>query len=287
MFDTHCHLQFGAFEGREEEVLSRARETGITHIVMPGTDVSTSQKAVALAARLDNAYAAVGIHPHHVFEASIKGEESNVKYQMSNVQRDIDEIEKLLTEPKVVAVGETGVDRYYYRQTKYANYHIDESFINHQKEALKLQIRLAIKHDKSLILHNREAKQDLFEAVSEAWDSKLEGQTVLHCCEPDPALLAFAREHKMYIGVDGDVTYSQKKQVFHRAVPLEILVLETDSPFLTPLPYRLELDKKGRRPHNEPKNLAVIAAHIAEMHGVSLKEVVEKTTANALRLFRI
>ncbi|MBI4226565.1 TatD family hydrolase, partial [Candidatus Roizmanbacteria bacterium] len=253
MFDTHCHLNFKAFsttgrspfgrDDRVEEVINNAKKVGVNYFVVPGTDIDTSKKAVEIAKKYDGVYAAVGIHPHHIYLYQT----SNFKYQkdrfniknktmshpgfisprltrfqdrlskkqmLNQVQHDILRIEKLLTNPRVVAVGEVGVDRHYYNKTKYADYRIDESFIGLQKEFLRRQIELAIKYDKSLILHNREAKKDLLDILLEVWSEKLEGKTVFHCCEPDfvetghaPSLLHFAKKHNIYIGVDGDVTY--------------------------------------------------------------------------------
>lgn len=286
MFDTHCHLQFEAFQKTADEVVERAEQAGITQIMVPSTDVVTSKKAVEIAQDRTNVHAAVGIHPHHIFQYQILNIK-NKKYK-SNIKNDLEEIEKLLQNKNVLAVGEIGVDRYYYRKTRHINYQITEEFITLQKEVLRTQIDLALKYKKSLILHNREAKADLLEVLRELRVSELTGlggRTVFHCCEPDKDLLEYAQEHKFFIGVDGDVTYSDKKAAFIKTVPLEMLVLETDSPFLTPEPYRSQVDKKGRRPKNEPKNLKLIAEYIAHLRGVPVEKVISQTTENANKLF--
>ena len=287
-FDTHCHLNFKAFEGRVEEVIKAAKDNGVNNIIVPGTDLETSKKAVEIAKNYSpepfdfaqdklrrGIYAAVGIHPHHVYQYQ-KSKIKDQKYIL-NIKNDLGEIEKLLNNHKIVAVGEIGIDKHSYQKTKYKDYQVDPELVKGQKEFLKEQIKLAIKYDKSLILHNREAKKDTLEVLNEVWDKKLEGKTVFHCCEPDEELLEFAKRQKMFIGVDGDVTYRIEKQEFIRKVPLEMLVLETDSPYLSPL----------RKFPNEPKNIKVIAEFIAKLKNVSLKEVEEKTTNNARILFGI
>ncbi|MBI2641100.1 TatD family hydrolase [Candidatus Roizmanbacteria bacterium] len=278
MFDTHCHLNFKTFDGKVSEVVERAKKAGIRHIIIPGTDIQTSKKAVELTTQFDNVYAAVGIHPHHIYSY-------NVERKTWNVKKELAEVEKLLTHPKVVAVGEVGIDRHYYDKTKYTEYRIDETFINQQKVFLRLQIDLALQYKKSLILHNREAKKDTLSILREVWDKSIEGRSVFHCCEPDGELLDFAKQHNMCIGVDGDITYRKDKQEFIKKVPLEMLVLETDSPFLHPEPLRSQ--PRATRGPNEPKNLKLIAEFIAKILHISLKELAEVTEENSKRLFAV
>ncbi len=275
MFDTHCHLNFSRFQGKVDAVVGDALVQGVTHILVPGTDVESSQRAVDIANQYENAYAAVGIHPHHVYKFGVMNYEFGEKIDSSLI-----EIEQLLKRDKVVAVGEVGVDRHPYRTTKYKPYSVDEKFIELQKELLMRQIDLALQYDKSLILHNREAKQDLYAALGECWDDRLRGKTVFHCCEPDEELLAFAREHDIYIGIDGDITYTPEKQEFVKKVPLDKLVLETDAPFLLPEPLRSQ-----KRFPNEPKNLVLIAEFIAEILKVPFDKLTEITMENSKRVF--
>jgi TatD DNase family protein len=302
LIDTHCHLNFKAFstkdrwssgpDGKVEEVIRAAKRAGVNYIVVPGTDVETSKKAVEIAEKYPEVYAAVGIHPHHVFEIfktqvsffSTVSSRSAGPRRLSKKQKpslylsELKNIEKLLTHPKVVAIGEVGIDRHIYRKTKYQDYKIEEKFIELQKEFLKEQIKLAVKYDKSLILHSREAKKDTLEVLSEPALSKaLAGKAVFHCCEPDEEILGFAIDHKIFIGVDGDITYRKDKQEFIKKVPLEMLVLETDSPFLSP-------DQKSM---NEPKNIKPIAEFIAKLLNCSLDSLSKQTTENAKRLFKI
>ncbi len=271
MFDTHCHLNFSRFKKNVADVIQRAININVTHITVPGTDIATSQKAIEVATGHETMYAAVGIHPHHVYEMK----------DMS-IHNHLVEIEKLISHEKVVAVGEVGIDRHVYENTKYAAYNVDESFIEIQKKLFKELVLLAIKYKKSLIVHNREAKQDLLGMLDSIWETSLENHTVFHCCEPDEELLAFAQEHKMFIGVDGDLTYWQEKQNFIKKVPLSMLVLETDSPFLLPEPLRTQ-----RLFPNEPKNIPIIAEKIAELKNINKEEVMRQTFENSLQLFQL
>ncbi|OGK09684.1 hypothetical protein A2767_07510 [Candidatus Roizmanbacteria bacterium RIFCSPHIGHO2_01_FULL_35_10] len=279
MFDTHCHLNFKAFEGRVEEVIDNAKKAGINSIVVPGTDLESSKKAVEISERFDQVYAAVGIHPHHVFEI-----QSNNDSGQAGMTKEMQEIEKLLTHKKVVAIGEIGLDRHYYNKTKYPDYKIDESFLELQKDFLRKQIELAIKYKKSIIFHNREARKDFLETLTDYRSLITDYRCVFHCCEPDQALLEYAIRHKIFIGVDGDITYRKDKQEFIKTVPLKMLVLETDSPLL--LPIQLRGDNK-RRPANEPKNLKLIADFIAEIIGIKVETLEKITVENSGKLFKI
>lgn len=280
MFDTHCHLNFSAFEDRVEQVVKEAKNYGIEYFVIPGTDIETSKKAIKIAEKFNSVYAAVGIHPHHVKEI----QNSEFKSQNENVKSKIEEIKKLLKHPKVVAVGEIGLDRYVYKKTKYENYQIDEEFINLQKRFFLEQLKLARKYKKTVIIHNRQAKKDLLELLN-TYYSLLDTKIVFHCCEPDDDLLNFAIKNNIFIGIDGDVTYNQKKQEFVKKIPLSLLVLETDSPFLKPrVTSLLRLDKDTP---NEPKNILIIAQFLAQLLKVPEEKLKLKTFKNSLKLFNI
>lgn len=268
LIDTHCHLNFKAFDGRLEEIICNAKKAGIERIVVPGTDFNTSLKAIEIAERFDGVYAAVGIHPHHVKKYQI----SNIKYQ-----KDLKKIERLLNHPKVVAVGEIGLDRHVYEKTKYENYQINEEFIELQKYFFIEQIKLAKKYKKSVIIHNRQAKKDILKILTDLIDSAdlTDYRLVFHCCEPDEDLLDFAIKNKIFIGVDGDVVYWREKQEFIKKVHLDLLVLETDAPFLSPF----------KKFPNEPKNIAFIAEFIAKLLNCSTEKIKKTTTKNAEKLF--
>ncbi len=288
MFDTHCHLNFKAFKKNLDEVVSRAHKSEVKNIVVPGTDVKTSKRGVEIVANLDGVYAAVGIHPHHVYKyLSRHPERSEGSHKVDPsvamlLQDDITTIESLLSHPKVVAVGEIGLDNHTYENTVYQDYQVDLRFLGLQKELFQKQIDLTIKFKKSLILHNREARDDFLQILREKWVEDLEYRTVFHCCEPDEILLEFAKEHHIFIGVDGDITYSKKKQEFIKKVPLGMLVLETDSPFLLPEPLKSE-----KKYPNEPANIAVIAKFISQLSGIDIDDFKKNTTNNARRLFSL
>lgn len=268
MFDTHCHLNFKRFKDNIEDVITRAKAVGVTHILVPGTDADTSQKAVEIASRYEGVYAAVGIHPHHAKNLDIKD--------------GIEKIKALCENSKVVAIGEVGIDKFHYSNTKYQSYIVDKQFIDAQKRLLIQHIKLALDCDKSLILHNREAKSDLLPLLEKYWDMRLEGRAVFHCCEPDLELLKFAQKHAIFIGVDGDVTYSQQKAEFIKKVPLEMLVVETDSPYLLPEPLR----RKKEYP-NEPKNIPLVIECVAQLKRVPVNNLKDILIQNTKRLFVI
>lgn len=272
MFDTHCHLNFSRFKKNVDEVIISAQEKGIKLIVIPGTDLETSEKAISIAQTYIGLYAAVGIHPHHTFEMN----------QIADINQELKNIELLLDKEKVVAIGEVGLDKHIYTETKYVDYQIDDTFMNIQQDILIKQINLALTYNKSLILHNREAADDLLSLLHNHWDKKLEGKTVFHCCEPNTKLLEFAKQHSVYIGVDGDITYNQTKQEFIHQIPLNLLVLETDSPFLLPEPLRSQ-----KLYPNTPANIPLIATFISSLLKKDVSEIVNRTTQNASHLFRL
>lgn len=280
MFDTHCHLNFSAFKKKLPEVIDGARAAGVTHIVIPGTDTTSSQKGVEIASEHEHMYAAVGIHPHHVYELLSAGDTTRMK-------QELETIEQLLSHEKVVAVGEVGLDRFVYKQTKYPFYEVTEKFVELQRLLLEKQIALAVRFKKSLIIHNREAKADLLQVLETGWDVHLKGRAVLHCCEPDPELFAEAQKRGIYLGVDGDVTYSVEKQKFlkeHVGVEhfLKMYVLETDAPFLLPEPLRTQ-----KQYPNKPEHIPVIARFLAGLLQVPEEVVMKRTTENAKMLFGV
>jgi len=278
MFDTHSHLQFKVFESQIDEVIDRARKVGVRGIVAVGTDVKSSQKAVELAKQFKGVYAAVGMHPHHVFEHLYKDPQDFS--DTDSITDHIAQIELLLREEKVVAVGETGTDKHAYKSTMYREYGISDEFIQLQKQVFASQIKLAKRYGKSLIIHNRKAVSELLMILEENWDKSLEYRSVFHCVEPDLRILQFAVDNKVFIGIDGDITYDKEKQKFLKYVPTELLVLETDSPFFVPQPLLEEGVKV-----NESANLKFISHKVAEILKFETKRIEEITYENSLRLF--
>ncbi len=275
MFDTHCHLNFAAFDDILDEVLRQSQAVGVYNIVIPATDIPTARRAIEIANKYEHIYCAVGIHPHHVFELYQSG--ADVRIASSTL---VDQLTEMAQHERVVAIGEVGIDRHYYTSTRYKKYDITERFITYQKLLLEQQIALAVACGKSLILHNRESKQDLLQVLSRCWNDSLRAKTVFHCCEPDLELLAFAKQHDIYIGVDGDVTYDVSKQAFIKQVPLSMLVVETDAPFIVPEPAK----SQKIRP-NTPANLPYIVNAVAQIKGISNEAVIQCTTENAHHLF--
>ena len=269
LIDTHCHLNFKVFRGREEVMINRAQAVGVKLFIVPGADPKTSQQAVMLAQKYPSVYAAVGVHPHHAVQ------------HPGGVSELLDNLKTLILKPKVVAVGEIGIDLYQYEQTKYLDYKITPEFVKAQEQLFVTQIKLALEFNKTLILHNRQAVEVLLPLLENNWDQKLKNRTVFHCCEADERLLDFAIKHHIYIGVDGDLSWSKKKQRFIKQVPLEKLVLETDSPYLTPLSAR----KEGEPNLNEPKNVILICDLLAAFKEINSNNVATQTTNNAVSLF--
>ena len=271
--DTHCHLNFKRFNKTREQVIIEAEKKGVAILIVPGTDILSSHKAVEIAAQNEKIYATVGIHPHHTY---------NTQHIAYNIQKDMDELEKLIIHSKVVAVGEVGLDNHEYKDTKYPDYQISSAFMEAQKEYFIAQIRLANQYKKALIIHNRETKKELLTVLTKEWSEDMQFRTVFHCCEADEELLEYAKKHSIFIGIDGDVTYGGEKAAFAQKIPLNMLVLETDSPFLLPEPLRAQ-----KLYPNTPATISLVAQCVADIKGISIEEVAEVTTKNARKLLRL
>ena len=287
LIDTHCHLNFKAFQGREKAVIERANKVGVERFIVPGTDLVTSASAVKQSQQNQQIFATVGLHPHHVYQYH------HVSSAKQQLRQDLKKIKQLLDNTRVVAIGEVGIDKYYYRDTKYTKYVVDEHFVALQKQALVEQMKLALEYDKALILHNRQGIEDLLPLLEQNWDKKLSGGTVFHCCEADERLLDFAIKHQIYIGIDGDLSWSRKKQRFIQKVPLKQLVLETDSPYLKPKlnsnwPKPVEYPETlTNEEFNEPKSITIIRDLVAYFRQTEPSEIEKQTTQNATQLFRL
>ncbi len=246
--DTHCHLNLENFKNDLDQVIGRAIEKGTTTFIVPGYDLETSRSAVAMAEKYPQVFAAVGIHPNSAFEWD---------------QDAQNEIETLAAHPKVVAIGEIGLD--FYR---------DHTTPQQQMQALQSQLDLAAASRLPVILHSRKAEQPLLEMVL---SSTLHG--VFHAFEGSPEQAKLLADQGFLVGAGGQITY--KKNEFHRqlffSVPLSAIILETDSPFLSPQSLR------GTR--NEPANIPMIAEFLAGLKDISLKECAYQTTNNAKKLF--
>jgi len=297
LIDTHAHLNFKVYKNRVDQVLARAQAAGVGQSLVVGSHLKNSRLAIKLAQTHDGVWAAVGIHPHHSLEYLLKAQqqskmtgESMTELLELILDQVNDELEESVVQEKVVAIGEVGLDLFEYQQTQYQESVDLAVFLVWQRAFLRRQLQLAAANNKAIILHNHQATDQLLEFFADQSDLILPQKMVLHCCEPDQRLFQFAKDHQLFIGVDGDVTYDQVKQDFIKQVPLEMLVLETDCPFMTPEPDRSEFRaKKDQLKYFErvcePRHVAYIAQKIAELKAVSFDQVAEQTTANAVQLF--
>ncbi|WP_175989780.1 TatD family hydrolase [Bacillus sp. Marseille-Q1617] len=253
LFDTHVHLNAEQFNEDLEEVISRAKETGVGKMVVVGFDRPTIERAMELVEHYDFLYASVGWHP--VDAIDMKDE-------------DLAWIEELSSHPKVVALGEMGLD-----------YHWDKSPKDVQKEVFRKQIHLAKKVKLPIIIHNREATQDIVDILREEGAEEVGG--IMHCFSGSPEIAQECVDMNFYISLGGPVTFknAKKPKEVAQAIPLEKLLIETDCPYLAPHPNR------GKR--NEPAYVKLVAEQIAELKGISLEEVEKITTENANKLFNI
>ena len=250
-FDTHAHYDSSKFDSDRDEVLRAAYASGVTLIVDPGDTVERSGNAVALAQQYDHVYAAVGVHP----------EEWETWTDSS-----IDELRVLAQSPKVVAIGEIGLDYYW-----------DKEHVELQKTMFRAQIDLALELDLPIIVHDREAHGDCLAIALDY--PELRG--VFHCFSGSAEMARELLKRGWYLGFDGPITYKnavKALEVIH-VCPRDRMVLETDSPYLSPVPNR------GKR--NDSRNLPYIAEVIARETGMTVEEVAVQTMKNGKRLFRI
>ena len=253
LFDTHAHLHFPEFAGDLEAVLERARAAGVRRILTIGTNVPTSRAAAAMAAREPDVWAAVGIHPHEADEAD---------------EAALAEIERLAGEPRVVAIGETGLDFFRNLAPREA-----------QERAFVSQLELGRRAQKPVLVHCREAHDDTLRLIGEV-DVRAHGG-IMHCFSGDVGIARRCLDLGLLVSLAGPVTYPKPGALpeVARFVPADRLVVETDCPFLPPQPYR------GKR--NEPAYLAITAARVAELRGEPLGDLAARMSDNARRLLRL
>ena len=248
LVDTHCHLGDAAFTGDLAQVVERAAATGVGHIVVIGESPEAAQRAVALAVDDPRLSATAGVHPHTASEWN-----ETIAAWLAEAVRD----------DKVVAVGETGLD-----------YHYDHSPRDRQRIAFEAQLELAGAVGKPAVIHAREADGDLAEILGDHPRTV----AILHSWSSGPDLLERALALDHYISFSGMVTFkSWTLDDAVRQVPLDRLLLETDAPYLAPVPHR------GKR--NEPGFVVAVARRVAEVRGLSIEELTAITTANAVRVF--
>lgn len=254
MIDSHVHLDDEAFEEDREEVIKSLSENGIELVINNSSDLPSSERSVKLSNKYENIYAAIGVHPH---EASSYNDE---------VEKRLIELSK---DKKVVAIGEIGLDYYY-----------DNSPRDVQKEVFKRQIELAAKLKKNIVIHSRDAAKDTFDILKEAHE-KYDFTALIHCFSQSVDMMREYLKMGDYLALGGAVTFKNAKtpKEVAKAVDLDRLLLETDCPYMTPVPYR------GKR--NEPKFVKFSCQYIADLRQMDAGELEKITAINTKRFFGI
>jgi TatD DNase family protein len=252
LFDTHAHLDDEQFDATREQVFQRAEQAAVRHVIVVGTDLASSEKCVQIASDYSIAHAAVGIQPNYVHQAQ---------------PEDWQEIELLAKNPHVVAIGETGLDRYW-----------DHAPFKLQQEYFDRHIGLSMQTGKPFIVHMRDCGSDIVDTLRKHSSSQLSG--VMHSFTGDLELAETCMEMGLYISFAGMVTFkkSDELRAVARQIPDDRLLIETDAPYLSPHPHR------GQR-INEPALVRFTAHCLAEVRGVTLEQLGKLTSTNAKRLF--
>lgn len=253
LVDSHCHLDFPDFADELDDVVARAHDAGVRHMLTIGTHLSRFDQVRAVAERFDSVTCSVGVHPHH----------AEPEAPFTTVERLIE----LAAEPKVVGIGESGLD-----------YHYDKSPREVQQESFRTHIRACLETGLPLIVHSRQAEADTIRIMrEEAQGAGLTG--VMHCFSSSRQLAEDALDFGFEISFSGIVTFKNSHDLRDtlKIVPLDRLLVETDAPYLAPMPFR------GKR--NEPAYVAHIAEAVGAVKEVSLAEISVRSTANFFRLF--
>ncbi|KNY28744.1 TatD family hydrolase [Pseudobacteroides cellulosolvens] len=253
LFDSHAHYDDEKFQDDREEVLSKAHEDGVSYILNAATDIDTSLMSIEFAEKFDFIYASVGIHPHN---ASTMDDST------------IEKITELASNPKVVAIGEIGLDYYY-----------DYSPKDVQKYWFKRQLDLAAELSMPAIIHDRDAHEDIINIIKESQISQVGG--VMHCFSGSVEMAKILLDMGFHLSFGGPVTFKNARKAIEvlQYVPMDRILIETDSPYLSPEPLR------GKR--NDSRNVRLVAEKIAEIKGIDFDVVASVTLNNARRLFDI
>lgn len=243
-FDNHCHLT--TMKQDTTEAVSLARDAGVRKMLTVGCDLADSRAAITIAKEFDGVWATAGVHPH-------------------DAKDGIDGIEALLAEPEVVAVGECGLD-----------YHYDNSPRERQQEVFAAQIELAHRHDLALVIHTREAWDDTFEILD---DVGMPPRTVFHCFSGGPTEAQLCLERGAYLSFSGIITFKNAEDLRGAAAitPPNRTLIETDAPFLTPVPHRGQPNRPALVPH--------VGVEVAKQQKISLEEVAAVTWENGTNLY--
>jgi TatD DNase family protein len=259
LIDTHCHLTFDRYDDDRQKIIEGAAQAGVTRIIIPSVDVENTPQILELAQSHEGIYASVGVHPN---STSHFDKETLVAIKQQSY------------EAKVVAVGEIGLDYYW-----------DKSPKDKQKAAFEAQLELAAQRELPVIIHNREASEDVLD-ILEQWvktlpDSLKERPGVLHSFSAPQEIAARALAIGFYLGFTGPITFKKAEDLRRVAsnVPIDRILVETDGPFLTPEPYR------GKR--NKPEFIPYIIDRLAGLKNMTVEELAKATTENAIRLFSL
>lgn len=253
LFDTHCHVHSEDYPLDPDQVIRDAKSDGVTRLICVGTSLGDSKLATSFVQSRDNTWASIGLHPH----------DSKV---YSNDKAALTKFEELLIQPKVVAIGECGLD-YFYNHSKKAD----------QQTILEFQLDLAQKHSLPVIFHVRDAFEDFWPI----FDNFKGLSGVIHSFTSNVVDLEKILSRGLYVGLNGIVTFTKNADQSHAAssVPIDKLILETDSPYLTPSPMRGKVC--------QPKYLRLTAQFLASQRGIDLSELAKNTTENSKKLFKI
>lgn len=251
LIDSHAHLEMPEFKDDLQSVIKRARQSGMTRIITIGTDLESSYQALELAGKHDFIYASVGYHPHNADNIDPEG---------------LKKLTELAADPKVVGWGEIGLDFFRMRSPK-----------NNQLYLFEKQLEIAIDLDIPIIIHDRDAHDNILEILGKKKNADYRG--VIHCFSGDIALAETFLNMGFFISIPGIVTYKKAGmlQEVAKKIPLDRMLIETDCPYLAPVP------KRGKR--NEPVFVKHTAKKIAELRGMEPEEIEDKTAENAIRLF--
>lgn len=254
--DSHAHLDDDAFEGDREQIILEIKKAGITKVISAGYSLEGSKKAIELSKKYDFIYATCGISPNDI---------PQTEEELWKVLEQIEDLVK--NNDKVLAIGEIGLD-----------YHWNKENIDLQKLAFVTQIKMANELGKPIVIHTREAVMDTVTILKE---NKVENKGVFHCCPLNRELVKEALQLGFYISFAGPVTFKNSKNANEiiQMVPLDKILIETDSPYLSPEPFR------GKR--NDSRNVKLVAQKIADVKNITLEEVANFTFANAKKIFQI
>lgn len=297
MIDVHCHLNFHSFTEDYDVVIKRALEKGVTRIINVGTKLDSSKWAVDLAEEYPELFAIVGVHPHHADKLTeghpgrihqpaetdripVKPEEDSIAPLQNDTLPDnwLEQLEKIATHEKVIGIGEVGLDYFRYK----SNGIVEQQL---QKEVFAAQIELSHKLKLPLQIHNRLAGEDVIAMLKERRHLLQPVPGMFHCFAGTKEVLKDALDLGFYIGFDGNVTYqglapgeTTELKELASFTPLDRIVTETDSPYLTPLPYR------GKR--NMPEYVILVGQFLSEVKGVPYESLVDQTTKNVYTIFK-